>query len=90
MKAQKNIARYCNYNLKQNGPSNEFLKIHLCRRAVQPNTDVLLAKKGGETVNIVKYFTLVALAAAALGVSACAKKETPPPPAPAPTTGYSK
>ena len=34
-------------------------------------------------MNIVKYFTLVALAAAALGVSACAKKETPPPPAPA-------
>jgi hypothetical protein len=40
---------------------------------------------------IVRYFTLVALAAAALGVSACAKKETPPPPPPAPaTTGYSK
>jgi hypothetical protein len=32
----------------------------------------------------------VALAAASLGVSACAKKETPPPPAPPPTTGYSK
>ena len=31
-------------------------------------------------MNIVKYFTLVALAAAAIGVSACAKKETPPPP----------
>jgi hypothetical protein len=42
-------------------------------------------------MNIVKYFTLVAWAAAALGVSACAKKETPPPPPPAPpTTGYSK
>jgi hypothetical protein len=42
-------------------------------------------------MNIVKYFTLVALAAAVLGVSACAKKETPPPPPPAPpTTGYSK
>jgi len=42
-------------------------------------------------MNIVKYFTLVALAAAALGVSAWAKKETPPPPPPAPpTTGYSK
>jgi len=41
-------------------------------------------------MNIAKYFTLVALTAAALGVSACAKKETPPPPAPAPTTGYSK
>jgi len=42
-------------------------------------------------MNIVKYFTLVALTVAALGVSACAKKETPPPPAPAPpTTGYSK
>jgi hypothetical protein len=41
-------------------------------------------------MNIVKYFTLVALATAALGVSAC-KKETPPPPPPAPpTTGYSK
>jgi hypothetical protein len=41
-------------------------------------------------MKIVKYFTLVALAAAVLGVSACAKKETAPPPAPAPTTGYSK
>jgi hypothetical protein len=41
-------------------------------------------------MNIVKYLTLVALAAASLGVSACAKKETPPPPAPPPTTGYSK
>jgi len=42
-------------------------------------------------MNIVKYFTLVDLAAAALGVSACAQKETPPPPAPPPpTTGYSK
>jgi hypothetical protein len=41
-------------------------------------------------MNIVKYFTLVALAAAALGISACAKKETPPPPPAPPTTGYSK
>ena len=42
-------------------------------------------------MKIVKYFTLVALAAVALGVSACAKKEAPPPPPPAPpTTGYSK
>jgi hypothetical protein len=42
-------------------------------------------------MNIVKYITLVALAAAALGVSGCAKKETPPPPPPAPpTTGMSK
>jgi hypothetical protein len=42
-------------------------------------------------MNIVKYFTLVVLAAASLGVSACAQKETPPPPAPPPpTTGYSK
>ena len=38
-----------------------------------------------------KYFALVALAIAALGISACAKKETPPPPPPAPpTTGYTK
>ena len=34
-------------------------------------------------MNIVKYLTLVALATAALGTSAC-KKETPPPPPPAP------
>jgi len=47
-------------------------------------------RKEARLMNIVKYFTLVALAAAALGVSACAKKETAPPPAPAPTTGYSK
>jgi hypothetical protein len=41
-------------------------------------------------MNIVKYLTLVALATAALGISAC-KKETPPPPPPAPpTTGYTK
>jgi hypothetical protein len=38
-------------------------------------------------MNIVKYFTLVALAAAVLGVSACAKKETPPPPPPPAPTG---
>jgi hypothetical protein len=38
-----------------------------------------------------KYFALVALTTAALGISACAKKETPPPPPPAPpTTGYTK
>jgi hypothetical protein len=37
-----------------------------------------------------KYFALVALATAALGISACAKKETPPPPPAPPTTGYSK
>jgi hypothetical protein len=38
-------------------------------------------------MNIVKYFTLVVLAAAALGVSACCHNETPPPapPPPAPT-----
>jgi len=41
-------------------------------------------------MNIVKYFTLVALTAAALGVSACAKKEPPPPPPAPPTTGLSK
>jgi hypothetical protein len=41
-------------------------------------------------MNIVKYFTLVALAAMALGVSACAKKEPPPPPPAPPTTGLSK
>jgi hypothetical protein len=41
-------------------------------------------------MNIVKYFTLVALTAAALGVSACAKKEPPPPPPAPPTTGMSK
>jgi hypothetical protein len=59
---------------------------------VQPNTVELLAKKGGETkLNIAKYLTLVALATAALGISACAKKEAPPPPPPpAPTTGYTK
>jgi hypothetical protein len=37
-------------------------------------------------MNIVKYFTLVVLAAVALGVSACCHNETPPPaPPPAPT-----
>jgi hypothetical protein len=37
-------------------------------------------------MNYVKYFTLVALAAATLGVSACCgQKEAPPPPPPAPT-----
>jgi hypothetical protein len=42
-------------------------------------------------MKFVKYFALVALATAALGISACAKKETPPPPPPAPpTTGYTK
>jgi hypothetical protein len=29
--------------------SDEFVKIHLCLPLVQPNTGVLLAKKGGET-----------------------------------------
>jgi hypothetical protein len=38
-------------------------------------------------MNIVKYFALVALAAAVLGVSACAKKEPPPPPPPPAPTG---
>jgi hypothetical protein len=37
-----------------------------------------------------KYFALVALTTAALGISACAKKETPPPPPAPPTTGYTK
>jgi len=41
-------------------------------------------------MNIVRYFTLVALTTAALGVSACAKKEPPPPPPAPPTTGMSK
>ena len=37
-------------------------------------------------MNTVKYFTLLALAAATLGVSACCgEKETPPPQAPAPS-----
>jgi len=38
-------------------------------------------------MNFVKYFALVALAAAVLGVSACAKKEPPPPPPPPAPTG---
>ena len=40
-------------------------------------------------MNIVKYLTVVALAAAALGVSGCAHKEPPPPPPP-PTTHMGK
>ncbi len=40
-------------------------------------------------MNLVKYFALVALAAAALSVAACCPTEKAPPPAPAPT-GYSK
>jgi hypothetical protein len=36
--------------------SNEFLKIHLYPRWVQPNTDVLQAKKGGETDEHCKIF----------------------------------
>jgi len=37
-------------------------------------------------MNYVKCFTLAALAAATLGVSACCgQKEAPPPPAPAPS-----
>jgi hypothetical protein len=39
-------------------------------------------------MKIVKYFTLVALAAATLGVSACCTSEkAPPPPPPPPPTG---
>jgi len=42
-------------------------------------------------MKIVKYFALVALAAAALGVSACCGEKAPPPsPPPPPTTGLSK
>lgn len=41
-------------------------------------------------MNIAKYLTLVALATAALGVSACKKDNPPPPPPAAPTTSYSK
>jgi hypothetical protein len=41
-------------------------------------------------MNLVKYLTLVALATAVLGVSACKKEQPPPPPPAAPTTGYSK
>jgi hypothetical protein len=40
----------------KNSRSNEFLKIHLCRGCVQPNTEVLLAKKGGETDEHCKIF----------------------------------
>jgi hypothetical protein len=37
-------------------------------------------------MNTVKYFALIALAAAALGISACCgEKEAPPPQAPAPS-----
>jgi len=36
-------------NINQIRGRTNFLKIHLCPRCVQPNTDVLLAKKGGET-----------------------------------------
>jgi hypothetical protein len=41
-------------------------------------------------MNLTKYLTLVALATAVLGVSACHKENPPPPPPAAPTTGYSK
>jgi hypothetical protein len=41
-------------------------------------------------MNLVKYLTLVAVAIAALGVSACKKEEPPPPPPAPPTTGYTK
>jgi hypothetical protein len=36
-------------------------------------------------MNIAKYFTLVALAVAALGISACCEKAPPPAPPPPPT-----
>ncbi len=56
------------------------------------------AKRAPQTVptvytarmKIVKYFTLVALAAAALGVSACCSSEKAPPPAPSLSKGLSK
>jgi hypothetical protein len=41
-------------------------------------------------MKIVKYFTLLALAAAALSVSACCGNPPPPPPPPAPAAGLSK
>jgi hypothetical protein len=41
---------------EESGRSNEFLRIHLYPRWVQPNTDVLLAKKGGETDEHCKIF----------------------------------
>jgi hypothetical protein len=37
-------------------------------------------------MNYVKYFTLVALATATLGISACCTGEKPPPPAPPPAS----
>jgi hypothetical protein len=39
-----------------NSGSNEFLKIHLCPGLVQPNTVVLLAKKGGDYDGHCKVF----------------------------------
>jgi hypothetical protein len=71
----------------------EFTKMHLSEPTVQPNTKVLLARKGGERENImkiVKCITLAAFAALALGMSACHSNNTPPPAPAKTTTGYSK
>ena len=71
----------------------EFTKMHLSEPTVQPNTKVLLARKGGERENImkiVKCITLAAFAALALGMSACHSQNTPPPAPAKTTTGYSK
>jgi hypothetical protein len=67
--------------------------MHLSERNVQPNTKVLLARKGGETektMKIVKCITLAAIATVALGMSACHSNTPPPPPPAKTTTGYSK
>ena len=76
------------------GPSGSNLqKMHLSEPNVQPNTKVLLARKGGERENImkiVKCITLAAFAALALGMSACHSNNTPPPAPAKTTTGYSK
>ena len=75
-------------------PSGSNLqKMHLSEPTVQPNTKVLLARKGGERENImkiVKCITLAAFAALALGMSACHSNNTPPPAPAKTTTGYSK
>ena len=49
-----------------------------------------LAKKGGETTNIMKYIAMIALAAMALSLGACASKSSTSTTSTTASTGYKK